>query len=79
MSDQGIIQNINATNADFVLVALGARKGQAWIMANRRQLEAPVISHLGAVVNFAADRIARAPNWAQNMGIEWLWRIYQEP
>lgn len=79
MSRPDLIERINASGADFVVVALGARKGQAWIQRNRAQLNAPVISHLGAVVNMAAGTIARAPRWMQKVGLEWVWRIKEEP
>lgn len=79
MSSDQIIQRINASGADFLLVALGARKGQAWIEHNRARITVPVISHLGAVVNFVAGRVHRAPAWMQNTGLEWLWRIKEEP
>ena len=39
----------------------------------------PVISHLGAVVNFVAGKLDRAPIWLQRIGLEWLWRIKEEP
>ena len=57
MSVPAIIETINQSNADFIIVALGARKGQAWIEKNREMLSAPVISHLGAVVNFVAGNV----------------------
>ena len=79
MSNDGIIGRINAGNADFLVVALGARKGQAWIQLNRHRLNPPVISHLGAVVNFVAGTVSRAPAWVQNIACEWLWRIKEEP
>lgn len=79
MSTPAIVDAINASEADFVLVALGAAKGQAWIEYNRRRLAAPVISHLGAVINFAAGCVSRAPAWMQKSGLEWLWRIKEEP
>jgi N-acetylglucosaminyldiphosphoundecaprenol N-acetyl-beta-D-mannosaminyltransferase len=79
MSSEETIARINASGAEFVLVALGAKKGQAWIERNRARLQAPVISHLGAVINFAAQSIERAPAWMQRAGLEWVWRIVQEP
>jgi len=79
MSSEATIARINASGADFVLVALGAKKGQAWIERNRSRLQAPVISHLGAVINFAAQSIERAPVWMRRAGLEWAWRIVQEP
>jgi N-acetylglucosaminyldiphosphoundecaprenol N-acetyl-beta-D-mannosaminyltransferase len=79
MSSAAIIDEINAAKPDFVVVALGAKKGQAWIQKNRGQLNAPVISHLGAVINFVAGSVERAPMVWQRFGLEWVWRIKQEP
>lgn len=79
LSSPDAIDRINASRPDFVLVALGAKKGQGWIERNRSRLTAPVVSHLGAVVNFAANTIERAPAWMQRAGLEWIWRITQEP
>jgi N-acetylglucosaminyldiphosphoundecaprenol N-acetyl-beta-D-mannosaminyltransferase len=79
MSGADRIDRINASGADFLVVALGARKGQAWIERNRSRLQTPIISHLGAVVNFAAGTVSRAPRWMQRSGLEWLWRIKEEP
>lgn len=79
MSGPAFTDPINDSGAEFVVVALGARKGQQWIGRNWSSLNAPVISHLGAVVNFAAGTIRRAPQWLQALGLEWLWRIKEEP
>lgn len=79
MSHESIIEHINTCEPDFIVVALGAKKGQRWIMQNRDSLNAPVISHLGAVINFVAGSVQRAPEKWQRFGIEWLWRIKQEP
>jgi N-acetylglucosaminyldiphosphoundecaprenol N-acetyl-beta-D-mannosaminyltransferase len=54
-------------------------EGQAWIERNRPRLTVPVVSHLGAVLNFAAGTIDRAPDWLRKSGLEWLWRIKEEP
>ncbi len=79
MSSDQIIEQINRAEPDFLVVALGAKKGQQWIMRNREKLNASVISHLGAVVNFVGDSVRRAPERWQKLGFEWLWRIFQEP
>lgn len=79
MSRPETLEAINRSQAEFVIVALGAKKGQDWIQSNRVSLTAPVISHLGAVVNFAAGTVARAPVAWQRWGLEWLWRIKEEP
>jgi N-acetylglucosaminyldiphosphoundecaprenol N-acetyl-beta-D-mannosaminyltransferase len=79
MSSPAQLASINRSGAEFVVVSLGAKKGQAWIERNRSLLEAGVISHLGAVVNFAAGSVERAPAWLRRIGLEWTWRIKEEP
>lgn len=78
MSRPEILSAINAAQPDFVLVALGAGKGQAWIETNLGALNAPVVAHLGAVVDFSAGFIRRAPKWMARAGLEWAWRIKEE-
>jgi N-acetylglucosaminyldiphosphoundecaprenol N-acetyl-beta-D-mannosaminyltransferase len=70
---------INKSCADFVVASLGAKKGQLWLHRNRDRLTIPVRAHLGAAVNFVAGSIKRAPSWCQRSGLEWLWRIKEEP
>ncbi|MFM2276143.1 MAG: hypothetical protein RL211_2015 [Pseudomonadota bacterium] len=79
MSAPPILEAINNSGADMLVVSLGARKGQAWITHNLTSLNVPVISHLGAVVNFVAGTVQRAPTVFQCLGLEWLWRIKEEP
>lgn len=79
MSGAAVIERINACRPHFVAVSLGARKGQAWIEQNAARLRAPVLCHVGAVVNFVAGTVRRAPGWMQRSGLEWLWRIGEEP
>jgi N-acetylglucosaminyldiphosphoundecaprenol N-acetyl-beta-D-mannosaminyltransferase len=79
MSGDELIGRINASGADFIVVSIGVAKGQAWIERNRERLSAPVISYLGAVVNFVAGNVQRAPRAFQRLGLEWLWRIKEEP
>lgn len=78
LSTEDRLARINASGADFLVVALGAKKGQAWIERNRDRLAVPVVSHLGAVLNFAAGTVRRAPPWMQAAGLEWAWRIREE-
>ncbi len=79
MSGPAVLDDINASGADFLVVALGARKGQAWIEHNLARLAPPVVSHLGAVVNFVAGSVVRAPTLVARLGLEWIWRIKEEP
>lgn len=79
MTAPDVLERVNATAPDFVVVALGTAKGQQWIERAAASLTAPLLSHLGAVVNFVAGAVRRAPHWMQNVGLEWLWRIREEP
>lgn len=79
MSDDTIIDTINKTKPDILLVALGAKKGTQWIELNRHRLNAKIISHLGATINFLAGTVIRAPSLINKIGVEWIWRIIQEP
>lgn len=79
MSSPEVIEEINEADPDFVLVSLGFAKGQAWIDYNKDCLNAPVLSHLGAVVDFVAGGVKRSPQWLSKLGGEWIWRIFQEP
>lgn len=79
MSTDTIIDSVNSSNADFLVAALGAKKGQAWLLRNHDRLRIPVRVHLGAAVNFQAGTVTRAPAVMRKWGLEWLWRIKEEP
>ena len=79
LSSDRFIDAINASKARFLIVALGAAKGQAWLLRNHHRLQVPVRAHLGATVNFQAGGVKRAPTALRHAGLEWLWRIKEEP
>jgi len=79
MSSTALIERINRSGAHFIFGAVGAQKGQAWFAQNAARLVPPVFCHLGAVVNFTAGTVNRAPPWARRSGLEWAFRIREEP
>ena len=79
MSRNDIIDEINSSGADFLVASLGAQKGQLWLQRNHHRLLIPVRAHLGASLNFQADTVRRAPPIMRKFGLEWLWRIKEEP
>lgn len=79
MSSDEIIRTINSSGADFLILSLGAQKGQSWLVHNHPRLKIPVRSHLGAAINFQAGTLKRAPVFVRRLGLEWLWRIKEEP
>ena len=79
MSRDDIIDKINSSDADFLVASLGAKKGQSWLQRNHHRLLIPVRAHLGAAINFQAGTVRRAPPIMRKFGLEWLWRIKEEP
>jgi N-acetylglucosaminyldiphosphoundecaprenol N-acetyl-beta-D-mannosaminyltransferase len=79
MSTDAIIDAINESGARFLVASLGAQKGQSWLLHNHHRLNVPVRSHLGAAINFQAGLLKRAPLFVRKFGLEWLWRIKEEP
>jgi N-acetylglucosaminyldiphosphoundecaprenol N-acetyl-beta-D-mannosaminyltransferase len=79
MSTAEIVDAINASGAEFFMASLGAAKGQQWLRRNHRTLKIPVRVHLGAALNFQAGTVRRAPLVMRKTGLEWLWRIKEEP
>jgi len=78
LSHDKIIDKINASVADFLVVCLGSLKGQLWLKRNSAKLRIPIRSHFGASLNFEAGTVKRAPLIVQRAGLEWLWRIKEE-
>jgi N-acetylglucosaminyldiphosphoundecaprenol N-acetyl-beta-D-mannosaminyltransferase len=79
MSNEQIIGAINASGADILAVFLNAKKAQAWLLQNHDRLRIPVRAQFGATINFEAGIINRAPPFVRSAGLEWLWRIKEEP
>ena len=74
-----IIDRINAARPDILFVALGNPKQELWMGRNASRLHVPVMIGIGGTFNFIAGRVGRAPRWMQKSGMEWIFRIYQEP
>jgi N-acetylglucosaminyldiphosphoundecaprenol N-acetyl-beta-D-mannosaminyltransferase len=79
MSSSAIIDRVNSSGAEFLIASLGARKGQLWLQRNFDRIRVPIRAHLGAVLNFQAGTVTRAPAAMREWGLEWLWRIKEEP
>jgi N-acetylglucosaminyldiphosphoundecaprenol N-acetyl-beta-D-mannosaminyltransferase len=62
-----------------VLVALGAPRQDLWIRRNLWKLGAKVAIGVGGLFDFFSGRIPRAPRWMRTLGMEWCYRLYQEP
>ena len=79
MEDSSVIDRINQASADVVWVGLGTPKQDFWAGLHRPLLTAPVIIAIGAAFDFHAGLLKQAPSWMQRSGLEWLFRLSQEP
>lgn len=76
--DEAIVQRINQSKAKLVLVSLGCPKQEYWMHNHKGKIQAVMIG-LGGVFPVLAGVHKRAPLWIQNLGLEWLYRLVQEP
>lgn len=79
MDHPGILARIRAAAPDLLLVSFGCPKQEKWIAAHYRESGVPVSIGVGATVDFLAGRVPRAPQWMRRGGIEWTFRLAQEP
>jgi N-acetylglucosaminyldiphosphoundecaprenol N-acetyl-beta-D-mannosaminyltransferase len=77
--EQAIANQINAAEPDVVWVGIGVPKQEKWMARMRDRVEAPVMAAVGAAFDFHAGRVSMAPRWMQARGLEWTYRIAQEP
>ncbi len=75
----GVIQKINESGADILLVAMGAPRQEKWLDHHHEVLEPAVRMGVGGQFDFYSGRIPRAPMWMREIGLEWVWRLLQEP
>ncbi len=74
-----VVQQINEARPDVLWVGIGVPKQEKWMARMRDRLEVPVMCGVGAAFDFHAGRISMAPSWMQDRGLEWIYRIVQEP
>ena len=79
MDHEEILGRIETAKPDILLVAFGNPKQEKWIAMHRNRLRVPVCIGVGGSFEFLSGRIRRAPVWMQCNGLEWLYRMIQEP
>jgi exopolysaccharide biosynthesis WecB/TagA/CpsF family protein len=77
--DRRIVERVQAARPDVLFVAFGAPRQDVWIREHMAELNVPVSIGIGGTLNFLAGKIRRAPQWMQDFGLEWLYRVMQEP
>ncbi len=74
-----IVQRVNESGADILLVAYGAPQQDKWIARNMPRLNVKMAMGVGGTFDFIVGKVPRAPLWMQNYHLEWLYRLYKEP
>ncbi len=77
--EDAIIARINASGAGVLLVAFGVPRQELWLAEHHDVLTPPVRMGVGGLFDFYSGRIPRAPLWLREIGLEWVWRLIQEP
>lgn len=74
-----LVERIRSVDAKIVLAALGAPRQERWVQANLAASGANVGIGIGSAFDIISGRNPRAPAWMQNAGLEWFYRMLQEP
>ncbi len=78
-AEAALVDSINASGADVVMVALGVPDQDIWLARIAPRLTAPVSLGVGGLLDFVSGRIPRAPKWMRQSGLEWAYRLWREP
>lgn len=76
---QDVIAHINDCQPDIVLVAMGSPLQEHWIQQWGPRCEGATLVAVGGLFDFYSGRAQRAPEWLRELGLEWTWRLLQEP
>lgn len=74
-----IIESINNSGCDILLVAMGSPLQEEWLLKHKEKLHCKTALAVGGLFDFYSGNISRSPLWLREIGMEWLWRLLQEP
>lgn len=74
-----MLEAVNSIEPDVLFIGMTAPKQEKWAYTNFDELHAQYICCIGAVFDFYAGNIKRAPQWMIRAGFEWLYRLLKEP
>lgn len=76
---EALVTQIRDLNVDVLFVSFGTPLQEQWLYHHEKALKVPVLMGVGAAMDFLAGRIRRAPPVVRNHGLEWLYRMAQDP
>ncbi|MBU4368656.1 WecB/TagA/CpsF family glycosyltransferase, partial [Patescibacteria group bacterium] len=78
--DSATVSAINQAKPDILFIAFGAPKQEKWIARNLKKIPSVRLAiGVGGAFDIISGKIKRAPRWMRRLGLEWLWRLIQEP
>jgi N-acetylglucosaminyldiphosphoundecaprenol N-acetyl-beta-D-mannosaminyltransferase len=77
--NDAIVKQINASNADILFLGISSPKKEYWLAQNLNKLNVPFCMGVGGSFDVIAGLTKRAPLWMQMVGLEWFYRLIQEP
>ena len=77
--NEAMVARIRGFAPDALWVGMTAPRQEKWVQANAKLVQAPLIGSIGAVFDYYAGTIKRAPSWICKLGLEWLYRLAGEP
>jgi len=77
--DEAVVSIINHSYADILIIGMGMPLQERWILENHQQLDVQVILNAGSCFDFVAGSKRRCPRWMADHGMEWVFRLFQEP
>lgn len=77
--EDDVIRQINQSRTDLVLIGMSTPRKELWADTALSSLDVAVCQGVGGSFDVTAGRVARAPVWMQRSGLEWLYRLLQEP
>jgi N-acetylglucosaminyldiphosphoundecaprenol N-acetyl-beta-D-mannosaminyltransferase len=79
INDIRLVKQINEARPDILFIGFGNPKQLVWFNRNRDRLQVPVSIGIGGAFDFLAGKVKRAPVWMQKNGLEWVYRLSQDP
>ncbi|EHR01477.1 WecB/TagA/CpsF family glycosyltransferase [Bradyrhizobium sp. WSM471] len=77
--EEEVVQQIIDSKADCLFIAMPTPRKERFLSAHKDRLSVPFIMGVGGSLDVIAGHVRRAPPLMQSMGLEWLYRVYQEP
>jgi N-acetylglucosaminyldiphosphoundecaprenol N-acetyl-beta-D-mannosaminyltransferase len=77
--DQAAVERIFAAKPDIVWIGIGSPRQERWMVDHIKRVGAPVMIGIGAAFDFVSGNKPQAPLWMQRNGLEWFFRLINEP